>query len=236
MRRVILTFDDGLLSQYDFAARHLKEYNQKGTFFVCTRTVRVQSEMQPKHLFDLQNSGFEIGDHYTSHVNITKMEENDVHCNLTATRKFLCRWRINHPESFCPPGFHYNQSIKKILEARNYKYVRLGCNDDLNTFTNGGIGPILDLRTIDPHHIYCTVLGRNVEYQDVMSVIDKLDDTNIAVFCFHDFDDDYVGTSWPKRSFSWLLNHLHRNNIQAINLNELGNVIAGTNIDIQANK
>lgn len=72
-RPVVLTFDDGWVSQYTVAYPLMQRYGMRGTFFVLAHPQRGNGEMGWDMLKTLIASGMEIGSHTRSHL---KFEDN----------------------------------------------------------------------------------------------------------------------------------------------------------------
>lgn len=73
---VVLTFDDAVISQYNYAAPILKDYNFEATFFICEFPAKSDSEkdqyMNWEQIKELSDMGFEIGNHTKNHINVSK--------------------------------------------------------------------------------------------------------------------------------------------------------------------
>jgi len=69
---VSLTFDDGWLSQYDYARPILDRYDIKGTFYIITENIKstLPGRFGPAEILALQAGGHEIGAHTVSHPNL----------------------------------------------------------------------------------------------------------------------------------------------------------------------
>lgn len=71
-RPVVLTFDDGYLDVYKNAYPIMQQYGYVGTFFIIGNTVDTTQNLSTKKLTNLINSGWEIGSHSMSHIDLNQ--------------------------------------------------------------------------------------------------------------------------------------------------------------------
>jgi peptidoglycan/xylan/chitin deacetylase (PgdA/CDA1 family) len=79
------TFDDGLISQYQYAAPVLNKYNMKATFYILSESLQEDSAKLPSwrygywhHFLKLHQQGHEIGAHTVTHPRLTSLSDGNV--------------------------------------------------------------------------------------------------------------------------------------------------------------
>ena len=73
VKAAILTFDDGMLSQYTFAKPILDRYNFKATFYIICNSVDKENKMDWNNIQTLEEKGHEIGSNYINHKKLRKI-------------------------------------------------------------------------------------------------------------------------------------------------------------------
>jgi peptidoglycan/xylan/chitin deacetylase (PgdA/CDA1 family) len=152
---ITLTFDDGLLCQFDNGYPLLRELDMKAVAFIPTGLVGglfgEQQMMNLDHLRELTSAGWEIGSHTVSHVRLThkdgatRLPLPEVEKELRESKQWLERngFRVT---SFAYPAGRHNEEVESIA-SRYYKVLRTtrrGLND-LRAGSNR-------LRVFDLHH------------------------------------------------------------------------------------
>ena len=66
-KNVVITFDDGALSNFYYAFPILLNASLRATFFITTDFVGKKGFMQWEHLKEMQKEGMEIGSHTVTH-------------------------------------------------------------------------------------------------------------------------------------------------------------------------
>lgn len=141
-RHVVLTFDDGLLDNYDNALPLLQEYGAKATFFVIPgfddiirwvnpKTRQWSDErragfsipfpgMQPHHRRELIRIGMEIGCHSMTHPNLNKIPRSALHYEIVDSKKQLEDELDVEISSFCYPKGRCNLHVKECVKQAGY--------------------------------------------------------------------------------------------------------------------
>ena len=74
---VVITFDDGWVSNYEVAAPILDQLGFKATFFPMTGSVGTKNHMTYEQLKELADRGHEIGSHSINHPNLPKPDPGE---------------------------------------------------------------------------------------------------------------------------------------------------------------
>lgn len=141
-RLVVLSFDDGLLDNFENAAPILHEFGYQATFFVIpgfdelvrwvnpkTRAWR-ESEapgfnipfpsMKKHHRRQLLESGMEIGCHTMNHPKLNKIPEHRLSLEISDSKALLEDQLGSAISTFCYPKGRYNSKI--LARVRNAGY------------------------------------------------------------------------------------------------------------------
>ncbi|MCI0667348.1 MAG: polysaccharide deacetylase family protein [Methylococcaceae bacterium] len=141
-RYVVLTFDDGLLDNFENAAPILSEYGYKATFFVIpgfdqvirwvNPKTRAWSEsqfdgfsipfpsMQKHHRRQLFESGMEIGCHTMNHPKLNAIPEHRLQIEISDSKALLEDQVGSEITSFCYPKGRYNEMILDRVRTAGY--------------------------------------------------------------------------------------------------------------------
>ncbi len=151
---VSLTFDDGLLNQYQLAdKRALKPHHLVGTFYNVSGLNNIDAgHMTWSQLTDLNNDGNEIGGHTVDHVSLKGMTD------LTQETYEVCQDRQNlidhgfYPTSFAYPTGAYDATAESVVHSCGYSSGRAAGGIDV---AGDGAGPVY-AETIPPKDSYAT--------------------------------------------------------------------------------
>ncbi len=127
-----LTFDDGLISQYEYLEPILSKYGLKATFFLITGSLQDNPEQKPQWRFgywhqftELARKGHELGSHTVTHPKLTSLKdgretaEGSLQYELTEPVKMI-RERIPECQvlSFAYPFVNYNPHVQEEVLKR----------------------------------------------------------------------------------------------------------------------
>ena len=89
-KAVIITFDDGYRSQYDYALPVLKKYNLTATFFVYSDCIdKYNACMTMDNLRELANNNMKIANHTTHHVFLPKYKDATIAREIIDNQNYL---------------------------------------------------------------------------------------------------------------------------------------------------
>ena len=80
IKAAIITFDDGMVSQFTYAKPILDKYNFKATFYIICNSADKENRMNWNNIQTLEKEGHEIGSHSMNHKRLSKLseEENEI--------------------------------------------------------------------------------------------------------------------------------------------------------------
>ena len=146
-KQIILTFDDGYVSNYTELLPILEEYNVKATIFMVTNDIGRKNYMDWDQLKDIQKRGVEVGSHTANHLPVTGIDLDKARDELKLS-KLLMEWNgMATIYTFSYPNGKYSDEIVKILGEEEYLAAVTG-DGGLNTFDTN---PYLLQRINIPH-------------------------------------------------------------------------------------
>lgn len=135
--RLILTFDDGLRSDYEYVFPLLARYNIKATFFVNANTIDRDGYCTSSQLLEMHLAGMEIGSHGLNHIYLTNISKEKAISEILDSKKKLEDKLGIEINSFAPVGGHYRKWMIDIAQEAGYSFfatMRPGVSVFLNNF------------------------------------------------------------------------------------------------------
>jgi len=124
-RSVVITFDDGWLSQYEHALPVLEQMHFPATFFVITLQVgRGSMYMGVDDLKELQRVGMTIASHSRTHPNLTRVSDAQLHEEVLGSRQDLQRMLGAAPDLFAYPYGAWNKRVAAAVQTAGYRAAR----------------------------------------------------------------------------------------------------------------
>ena len=124
-RAAVITFDDGLINQYQIAYPMLKRYGITATFFVVTRRVGVPGRtMNWDQLLEMQQAGMTIGAHTTRHKSLSAMNETELRADLNNSRTDIEENLGICPEFIAYPYGHFNPRSLELIKDAGFRSGR----------------------------------------------------------------------------------------------------------------
>ena len=124
IKAAIITFDDGMLSQFTYAKTILDKYNFKATFYIICNSVDKENRMNGNNIQTLEEEGHEIGSHSMNHKRLSKLSEEEMKYEIIQSKRCLENKGFNVISfSFPYNDGDNNKNILKIV-ADNYYIAR----------------------------------------------------------------------------------------------------------------
>jgi peptidoglycan/xylan/chitin deacetylase (PgdA/CDA1 family) len=120
---VILTFDDGNLSDFETALPALERKGLRGLFFPVATRIGQPGFLGGSELRQLASAGMEIGSHGLRHRCWRRLSDDEAHEELTVARKAIEDW-VGRPvrSAACPFG-GYDRRTLGALRRLGYERV-----------------------------------------------------------------------------------------------------------------
>lgn len=188
-RLIVLSFDDSNRSDMTIVAPILEKYGFGATFYV-TRGLGAETDREHflswEEVRQLEQRGFEIGNHTKSHPNVAKLDRNAFRAEVQFIQDRCSAHEIEPPVTFCYPGFSHSLSAVEVLQEENFLFARRGVSPEYRDGGNGGRGPAYDPEVDHPLLIPTTgYAGPDWDMRDLEWTVDQACNGRITVLVFH---------------------------------------------------
>lgn len=119
-RSVVLTFDDGQLSFYEYAYPVLKMHGFTATMFLITSRIGQENYMDWKQIVEMQRDGFSFESHSLTHPILTKIDSAQAKKEISYSKEMLEKKLTTPIRFFAYRGGHYNDQIKEYVKQAGY--------------------------------------------------------------------------------------------------------------------
>lgn len=119
-KMIMLTFDDGTLSQYINALPLLDKYGYKAVFFIMTVSIDRPNYMTARQIKELSDKGHVIGCHTWDHHKVTEYNETDWKVQLEKPTNKLKEITGKSVKHFAYPFGLWNRAAVRKLAANGY--------------------------------------------------------------------------------------------------------------------
>ena len=129
---IVLTFDDGLISDYELVYPLLRKMNLKATFFIVADFVGKSGYLNWDNIKEMSNSGMEIASHSSSHKYMTNLEVSQIKYELEISKIKIEKEIGKEIDSFAYPYGDCSNKLNRLAFEAGYKYIcnsRPGLND-----------------------------------------------------------------------------------------------------------
>ncbi len=130
-RSVMITFDDGHISNYEHVLPLLKEFGMKAIFFIPVNLIGSPGYMDGAQIRELGSNGFDIGSHGLNHIPLTRLRNEKLKEELLGSKKALEDLLGKRVDSFSVPRGFYNVRVRLAAKEAGYRFVftsRFGLN------------------------------------------------------------------------------------------------------------
>jgi peptidoglycan/xylan/chitin deacetylase (PgdA/CDA1 family) len=122
-KRIVITFDDGEMSNYEIALPILMDFQFTAYFFVIVNRIGKQGYMGWQELRKLYESGMQVGSHGLSHEILTNLKPSQIEQELYASKRTLQRNLDIEVDSLSIPRGFCNSKVLRIAKEVGYKDV-----------------------------------------------------------------------------------------------------------------
>lgn len=227
MKKIVLTFDDGLKSHLYYAAPLLEEYGYPASFYINGAFTELKQNkfLTWEEIVTLFKKGFEIGSHCFDHNDKTKLSPQQIANDIARLENHFRSYKISKPRTLVYPGYHVNTKVTNVVKSMGYKFARAGCEktSPFNYFQDGGSGTFFNSLYHCHFNINCLgIFGATYYPADWKQDLNRLpvNPDVYGIFCFHDFDTDEP-TSIPKAQFESFLNYINTPEYKVIALKDV---------------
>jgi len=224
---VVLTFDDGNISDLTTVAPILKEHGFGATFYITSGWVGKPGRLNWKQVKELHNQGFDIGNHSTSHPNMLHISENDIREQIISFDDACAEHGIPKATSFAYPGGHHDRRMVKALAAQGYLTARRAVSPEYPLHESGGPGPNYEPSEDDPFLIPGAYVRGNLSSsdQEFEEVLSRARNGSICVLIYHGVPDVHSHCSTSVELFTKDMHYLKNNGFTVISIRDLSSYI-----------
>jgi peptidoglycan/xylan/chitin deacetylase (PgdA/CDA1 family) len=119
-RPVVLTFDDGYLSQYRTAARSLRARGWPGVLNLQVDRLGAPGGLTRRQVRRMLADGWELDSHTLSHPDLTKVGAKRLRRELVGSREAIARQFGVTTNFLCLPYGHVDAAVKAAVRAAGY--------------------------------------------------------------------------------------------------------------------
>lgn len=118
---VVLTFDDGYITDFEIAFPILLKKGIKATFFVTAENIGLPGYTSIMHLKEMAKAGMEIGNHGLTHRYLTTMTRNEAIREICESKRRIEKNTALKIISFAPAGGHYRRWMCEVAAEAGYQ-------------------------------------------------------------------------------------------------------------------
>ena len=134
---VIISFDDGWETQFEYALPSLERYHYPATFFVVTNYIGRPGFISWPQLQTLLTDGMKIGSHSRSHPRLNRIRDSAKLWDQIYTSKTILESQLETPvEEFAYPYGLYNAKAAAAVRQAGYRAGRGCCSGIAHTSTD----------------------------------------------------------------------------------------------------
>jgi peptidoglycan/xylan/chitin deacetylase (PgdA/CDA1 family) len=135
-KKIVLTFDDGEMNNYEQAFPVLKKWQFPAYFFIIAKRIGNKGYMGWDELKEMHNMGMVIGSHGFSHEILTNLEDTQIEEELWASKRYLEKnlnisvESLSIPRGFCDDkviGMAYDAGYKHVFISDRPKKLQAEC-------------------------------------------------------------------------------------------------------------
>jgi len=104
---VVLTFDDGLISDYEMALPLMRKSNIKASFYITAKNIGKTGYCDKAQLIEMADVGMEIGSHGLTHRYLTLMPKEEVKSEIRESKDIIEQIIGKAINSYAAVGGHF---------------------------------------------------------------------------------------------------------------------------------
>ncbi|OGC84346.1 hypothetical protein A3F55_01605 [Candidatus Adlerbacteria bacterium RIFCSPHIGHO2_12_FULL_53_18] len=186
--KVSITFDDGLLSQYEYGRAIVRKYGLPGTLFINTDGIADTptgvgergATMSWEQVRSWTDMHWEVGSHSHSHPMLTSVDEHQLREELGYPAAVMYRNLGFYPTSFASPSGDYNDAVLETVKNLYDNQVGAWGESDAGEGQN-------PLTGIDHYQVNRLIVTRDTAVKDVCAAVGRAaKERSWLVLGFHD--------------------------------------------------
>ena len=224
---VVLTFDDGNISDLITTAPILNGHGFGATFYITSGWVGKPGRLNWEQVKELHDQGFDIGNHSASHPNMLHISEDEIREQIISFDEACAEHGVPKATSFAYPGGHHDRRMVKALAAEGYLMARRAVSPEYPLYDRGGPGPLYNPSEDDPFLIPGAYVRGNLSSsdQEFEEVLSRARDGSICVLIYHGVPDVHSHCSTSVELFTKDMQYLKDNEFKVISVRDLSKYI-----------
>jgi peptidoglycan/xylan/chitin deacetylase (PgdA/CDA1 family) len=120
-KAIVLTFDDGHKSNYQYAFPILKRYSFSATFFIIAGNIGKRHYLSSDEIKEMAENGMEIGSHSISHTYLPLLGVENLRKETKKSKEIIESHIGKTVDWFAYPGGHLNRTVIDSVRFAGYK-------------------------------------------------------------------------------------------------------------------
>ncbi|MDY6824166.1 MAG: polysaccharide deacetylase family protein [Thermodesulfobacteriota bacterium] len=120
-KSIIITFDDGHISNYEYAFPILKKFNFQATFFLVADFIGRENYLTVEHIREMASASMHFESHSLTHSYLIAMEKKAIAFEITQSKKAIENITGIRPRHFCIPYGFYNKTLLQFIKNAGYE-------------------------------------------------------------------------------------------------------------------
>lgn len=129
IRPVIITFDDGYLSNYTIGFPIIKALGLRATIFVIPepncytrdRVAGIDDFITPSQILEMVNCGISVQSHTLTHPVLTELDDAAVERELAVSKELISKWTKMPVNHIAIPRAGYDRRVREIVARTGYQ-------------------------------------------------------------------------------------------------------------------
>jgi len=120
-RPIIITFDDGHISNYAYAFPILHDYGFAATFFVTVKNINSSDGVDYRQLREMADNGMSIQSHTMTHPFLSDLSPEEIRWELQESKSILEENLSRQVDHLALPGGRCNSAVRKLAMEVGYQ-------------------------------------------------------------------------------------------------------------------
>ena len=164
LNTLVLTFDDGHVSNHTLALPLLIKYGFVAEFFITTGRIGKENYLTEEQINDLAYAGMGIGSHGVTHEYLDGLDADALQSELGDSKEQLKNIIGKDVISFSAPGGRINKEVTRVATRLCYK---IQCSSQIGLAQSGNINTIIPrvaVKRRTTHKEFVNIVGCSSRY------------------------------------------------------------------------
>ncbi len=133
-KHVIITFDDGDLSNRTVSLEMLQRHSMCAEYFITSDWIGTPGYMSATQLMELEGAGMSVQSHARSHRFLSELDDQEIREELAGSKRTLERILGRPVTGLALPGGRGDRRVVRVAREVGYRYL---CNSELGLNSPG---------------------------------------------------------------------------------------------------